>query len=104
MAWLFLMMPMDIVLLIIPFTRAIGICAGILTSVSTVPQLIKIIKEKKAEDVSVGFLLVLILGLILWIWYAFEKNDIILLMANAFSVLVNLAVLFFKYRYSKQYH
>ena len=95
---------MDIVLLIISLTRPVGICAGILTSVSTVPQLLKIIKEKKAEDVSVGFLLVLILGLILWIWYAFEKNDIILLMANAFSVLVNLAVLFFKYRYSKQHH
>lgn len=93
------MTDMDILLLDLPPTRIIGICAGILTSVSTVPQLLKMYKEKKAKDVSIGFLLVLILGLILWIVYAIEKNDLILLFANAFSVMVNLMVLFLKYRY-----
>ena len=43
-------------------TQWIGIAAGVLTSVSMLPQLIKIIKEKKAGDVSVVMLLVLIGG------------------------------------------
>ena len=52
-------------------TQWIGIAAGVLTSVSMLPQLIKIIKEKKAGDVSVVMLLVLIGGLALWAFYGF---------------------------------
>lgn len=79
--------------------RLIGVGAGMLTSASSVPQLLKIIKEKKAEDVSVFFLLMLIAGLGLWVWYAALKHDLILLIANAFSATVNLIVLLLKQFY-----
>jgi MtN3 and saliva related transmembrane protein len=38
------------------------------------PQVIKTIKEKKADDVSLGMLMVLQAGLILWIIYGFKKT------------------------------
>lgn len=44
----------------------VGIGASILTSTSLVPQLVKLIKEKKADDVSLGMLVVLWAGLGLW--------------------------------------
>lgn len=81
-------------------TQWIGIAAGVLTSVSMLPQLIKIIKEKKAEDVSVAMLLVLISGLALWATYGFLREDWPLIITNLFSFLLNCVVLFFRVRYS----
>ncbi len=77
----------------------IGIAAGILTSVSMLPQLIKMIKEKKAQDVSVVMLLVLIAGLGLWAYYGFLKKDMPIIATNTFSVLLNILVLTFKIKY-----
>jgi len=44
-------------------TQVIGIIAGICTGVSLLPQLIKIIKEKKADDISWFMLFILLTGL-----------------------------------------
>jgi MtN3 and saliva related transmembrane protein len=45
------------------YSQYVGIVAGILTGVSLLPQLIKIIKEKKANSISFGMLAVLLAGL-----------------------------------------
>ena len=79
--------------------QIIGIVAGILTSVSMLPQLIKIINEKKAENVSVWMLLILLLGLALWTVYGLMKKDWPIIVTNAFSVLLNLTLVFFRYKY-----
>ncbi|MEP7264751.1 MAG: SemiSWEET family transporter [Bacteroidota bacterium] len=71
----------------------IGISASIFTAVASIPQLLKLIKVKKADDISSTMLLVLLFGLGLWIYYGFLKEDWILIIANSFSVLVNLSVL-----------
>lgn len=44
----------------------IGISAGVLTAISSIPQIIKVIKEKKAQDVSSIMFFVLLLGNALW--------------------------------------
>ena len=81
-------------------TQWIGIAAGVLTSVSMLPQLIKIVKEKKAGDVSIVMLLVLICGLALWAVYGFRKEDWPIIITNSFSFLLNCVVLFFRVRYN----
>jgi MtN3 and saliva related transmembrane protein len=81
-------------------TQWIGIAAGVLTSVSMLPQLIKIIKEKKAGDVSVVMLVVLISGLALWAIYGFMRKDWPIIITNLFSFLLNCVVLFFRIRYN----
>ena len=78
----------------------VGIVAGILTAASLLPQLIKLIKEKKSDDVSAGMLIVLMLGLCTWIVYGIMKNDLPIIITNAFSVTVNLFVIILKKRYS----
>ena len=67
------------------WTQVIGLAAGVCTSTSLVPQVIKTIKEKKAEDVSLVMLLVLATGIILWIVYGIKKNDFPIIATNAFS-------------------
>jgi len=73
--------------------NTLGIIAGILTSVSMIPQLIKVIKEKNVEDLSWVMITVLISGLSLWVWYGIMQNELPIILSNAFAVLVNLTLL-----------
>jgi len=77
----------------------IGTAAGVLTAFSMLPQLIKMINKKKAEDVSMGMLIVLIAGICLWIYYGALKKDLPVLLTNCFSLLVNILLLFFSILY-----
>jgi MtN3 and saliva related transmembrane protein len=74
------------------FETIIGIAASVLTSTSLIPQLIKIIKEKKSKDISVVMLAVLFTGLALWVWYGSLRGDLIIIISNAFALLINLLI------------
>jgi MtN3 and saliva related transmembrane protein len=79
----------------------IGICATLFTLSSTVPQIIKGIKTKKTDDLSIWLILALIVGLTLWIIYGIGKNDIIIAIGNTVSVSFNVVLLFLKIKYSR---
>ncbi|WP_018616048.1 SemiSWEET transporter [Segetibacter koreensis] len=80
-------------------TGAIGITAGILTSSSLLPQLIKIIKEKKVEALSIGMFITLMIGILLWIYYGVLRKDTPIIVTNSFSVFLNFLILFFRFKY-----
>lgn len=67
----------------------VGIAAGICTATSLLPQLIKLIKHKKSEDISLFYLLILFTGLGLWLWYGILRKDIPILVTNGFSLVIN---------------
>ena len=71
------------------FETIIGIAASVFTSTALLPQLIKIIREKKANDISIAMLAVLFTGLALWVWYGFMKTDWIIIIANIFALIIN---------------
>ena len=79
--------------------QIVGIAAGIFTALASLPQLVKILKEKKAENVSGWMLLVLITGLGLWVAYGIMKKYLPIILTNAFSVLLNCVLAFFRYKY-----
>ncbi|MEO7393568.1 MAG: SemiSWEET transporter [Chitinophagaceae bacterium] len=81
--------------------QVIGFIAGIFTGISLLPQLFKIIKEKKTEDISVWMLIILMAGLALWVVYGIQKNDLPIIITNSFSVVINIIILFFRFRYKK---
>ena len=68
---------------------------------STVPQIRKSLKSKKSDDVSKWLIISLIGGLSLWIFYGILKGDIIIVVANAIGVSLNLFLLSLKWRYTK---
>lgn len=84
------------------FTLIIGIIAGILTAASMLPQVFKTLKTKKAEHVSPLMLVILICGVSLWFYYGVKKNDLPIIITNGFSVLVNVFMLFLRWKYRKQ--
>ena len=81
----------------------VGILAGICTSIAALPQLIKAIKTKRVEGLSPFMFGVLVTGLSLWVVYGAVRQDWPLVVTNAVSVGLNLAIfiLFFKYRQTK---
>ena len=83
----------------VPFPTLLGFVAGTLTAVSMLPQLIKTLKEKKAEDVSPWMLVVLISGVLLWIIYGFLKKDWPIIITNVISFLLNVWMFFLRKKY-----
>ena len=83
-------------------TEYIGLAAGICTSVSLLPQLIKIIKKEKADDISYFMLTILIVGQSGWICYGIIKTDLPIILTNSFSVLVNILMVVFTIRYKER--
>ncbi len=84
------------------YEEIVGLAAGIFTATSLLPQLIKTIREKEAKSLSIGMMLVLITGLSMWVYYGFLKKDVPIIATNIFSVLINLALLFFSIKYKKK--
>lgn len=83
------------------YNQVMGILASILTAISMLPQLIKMIKEKNAENVSILMLFVLLTGLGLWMYYGILIKDWIIIISNGFSVLLNVILLIYTMRYKK---
>lgn len=78
-----------------------GIAAGVLTAASMLPQVFKTLKTKKAEHVSPLMLVILICGVALWFVYGMLKNDMPIMLTNGFSIIVNLLMLFLRWRYKE---
>lgn len=78
---------------------AIGLIAGALTTVSFVPQLIKIIRKKKADEISTAMYSVISLGMVLWVTYGIIISSIPVIVANAISVTLCVTIIFFKNHY-----
>jgi MtN3 and saliva related transmembrane protein len=71
----------------------VGIAGGICTSVSLLPQLVKMIKEKKSTDISIVMLVTLLSGLGLWIWYGILTKDWPIIITNAVSLVLNVLII-----------
>ena len=82
-------------------TELIGLIAGILTACSLIPQLVKVLKEHKADGVSPFIFIILMAGTGLWVYYGILRDDFPLIITNAFSFGLNVLMLVLKIRYSK---
>jgi MtN3 and saliva related transmembrane protein len=65
---------------------AIGFVATGFAVSSTVPQISKALKTKKSDDISLRFIVVLIIGLSFWVIYGIGKMDVVLIMGNSIAV------------------
>jgi MtN3 and saliva related transmembrane protein len=83
------------------YIQLIGMIAGILTSMSLMPQLIKTFKTKTAEEISLVMLFTLMLGIALWIYYGILRKDIPIIITNAFSFLLNVTLIGLRLKYKK---
>lgn len=74
----------------------IGLIAGILTTLSFVPQVYRTWKTKSADDLSLGMFLLFTLGVILWLVYGFLIDDLPIILANIVTLSLAGTLLVFK--------
>jgi MtN3 and saliva related transmembrane protein len=80
----------------------IGSTAAVLTMFSFIPQIIKILKNKSAKDVSLVTFLQLSLGVSLWIVYGIHLKDAIIITANGITLITLIILLGLYFNYGKQ--
>lgn len=79
----------------------IGSLAAVLTMLSFIPQIIKVLKTKSAKDISLVTLLQLSLGVSLWIAYGVHIRDSIVIVANCVTLTTLLILLIFYFYYRR---
>lgn len=77
----------------------IGFIAGGLSSALFVPQIVKILKEKSAEEIA---LLTCIIGIVssgLWLWYGIMNEHLSMIVTNSISVIATTILIILKLKY-----
>jgi len=76
----------------------LGYLAAVCTTAAFVPQAVKTIRSKDTRSLSLGMYCLLTTGLILWLLYGAYKRDLSIILANAFTSVLALIILFHKLR------
>ena len=76
----------------------IGLLAGALTTSAFFPQLLKAVKTKSVEDISLGMFVMFSLGLILWTAYGFLIKSWPVIITNIATLVQAVAILGIKVR------
>ena len=71
----------------------IGSLAGILTTVSFLPQTIKVYKNGDIAGLSGIFLLILALGLVIWVLYGYMKKSMSIMIFSALQLTFIITIL-----------
>ena len=79
-----------------------GYFAAILTTVAFLPQLIKTLKTKKADDVSLVTLIMFICGVGSWIIYGHAISSLPILIANIITFILNFCILISKIYFKRK--
>jgi len=74
----------------------LGFLAGLLTTASFVPQVIKSLRTRRLEDFNLLFMLMMIAGLAVWTIYGFLLRQPPLIIANIITLALNLILLWLK--------
>jgi MtN3 and saliva related transmembrane protein len=82
----------------------LGLMAGLLTTAGFVPQVIKSLRTRSMDEVSVLMPLLLSVGMFLWLIYGLFNNDLAIVLWNAIALGLNLGLVGLKVRSSRRGH
>jgi MtN3 and saliva related transmembrane protein len=81
----------------------LGLVAGLLTTLGFVPQIIKSLRTRRMDEVSLLMPLLLAAGLFLWLLYGVVKEDPPIIIWNAISLALNLSLVGLKVFYGRKH-
>ena len=77
----------------------LGLFGAALTTISLLPQLLKVLKTRSTKDISIGMMFLLSTAFAVWLIYGILIGDTPLIIANTFAVLQGVVILIFKIIY-----
>ena len=81
--------------------QLLGLVAGCLTTLSFLPQLLRVYRRKSAADLSYAYLLAFALGIFLWLAYGLLLRDLPIILANTVTLSLVLALAILKFAYAR---
>lgn len=81
------------------WTTAIGLLAAALTTVSFLPQVVKILKTKHTKAISLLMYVIFATGVLLWLIYGISIKDLPIILANGITLIIAAIVLILKIKY-----
>ena len=80
-------------------TTLVGLAAGFLTTVSFVPQVLKVWKSRSARDLSLPTFAAFTAGVAAWLVFGIMKQDLAITLWNAVTLALAGALLVMKIRF-----
>jgi len=80
-------------------TDVVGYIAATCTTISFVPQLLRVVRLRSARDISLGMFLVFSLGTALWLLYGLLSHSAPVSVANGVTLVLSVSILVLKLRY-----
>jgi len=80
-------------------TEILGLAAGTITSITFLPQVVRIWQTKSVKDLSLAMVLLLITGTTCWLTYGLLKNDTAIIYTNVMVLIMSLVIFYFKIKY-----
>jgi MtN3 and saliva related transmembrane protein len=81
----------------------IGYIATFLTIITGIPQLLKIIKSKKSNDVSLSMFVILAVAQVLWVVYGIYRSDVQIIITNVIAGFITLFIIYITIYYNNVY-
>jgi MtN3 and saliva related transmembrane protein len=81
------------------FIDLLGYVAAVGTTGAFVPQVYKVYKTKKTEDLSLSTFLLFCIGIVLWTIYGFYIQSLPVILANSITFALAFYILLMKIRY-----
>lgn len=82
-----------------PSIELLGFLAAACTTFASLPQIVKIMRDRHTADISLGANVLLSSGIFLWAIYGFAIGSLSMVMANSFSLMMILGIVVLKLRY-----
>ena len=79
----------------------VGYVAAACTTLSFLPQLLRVLKLRSARDISLGMFLVFSVGTVLWLAYGLLAHSWPVTAANAVTLALSLSILVLKLRFDR---
>lgn len=83
-------------------TKLLGLVAGLLTTMSFVPQVVKTWRTRSARDLSLVMFLLYCLGVFLWMIYGFMIDELPVILWNIITLILASIILVFKIWFKDQ--
>lgn len=81
------------------YTNIIGLIAGTMTTISFLPQAVRIYKTRHTHDLSLPMYVVLLVGVIFWLYYGVIMRSYPIIIANVVTMVIGLYILVMKVKY-----
>ena len=77
----------------------VGFFAAFCTTISFLPQVIKVYKTKSTKDISLYMFLIFTIGTFCWLIYGILESSLPIIMANTITLILSVIILLYKIKF-----